>query len=53
VGFDVTDKLLIRFLRNRQILDKNGSIMRKYISYSETLRKLMIELGVKYCTIFS
>jgi hypothetical protein len=36
----------------RQILEKNGSTMRQYISYSLTSRKHIIQLGGKYCTIF-
>jgi hypothetical protein len=36
--FDMTDQLLIRFFSIHQILvrKKNGSTMRKYISYSQT-----------------
>jgi hypothetical protein len=40
MGFDVTDQLLM-------------NSMRQSISYSETSRKPMIQLGGKYCTIFS
>jgi hypothetical protein len=61
-----TDKIIgdhqYGFRRNRwttdqvfcilQILEKIGSTMRQYISYSYTSRKPMIQLGGKYCIIF-
>jgi hypothetical protein len=52
VVFDVTDQLLIRFCI-RQTLLKNGSVMKKYISYSQTSRKPTIHFGEKYYAIFS
>jgi hypothetical protein len=52
-GFNLTVQLLIRFFRIRQIVEKNGSTMREYISYSQTSRKPMIQLEGKYCTILS
>jgi hypothetical protein len=46
------------FRRNRSFAfvrywRRNGSTMRQYISYSLTSRKPVIQLGGKYCTIFS
>jgi hypothetical protein len=52
-GFDVTDKLLIRFLAFIRYSRRNANTMRQYISYSYTSRKPMIPLGGKYFTIFS
>jgi hypothetical protein len=55
VGFDVTDQLLIRFSAFVRNWRKNGSTMRQYISYSYkwTSRRPIIQLGGKYCAIFS
>jgi hypothetical protein len=33
VGLDVTDQILIKFFCIRQILEKNESTMRQYISF--------------------
>jgi hypothetical protein len=35
-----------------QILQKNGSTLRQYISYSYTSRKPVVHVGGEYCTIF-
>jgi hypothetical protein len=53
VGFDVTDQLLIRFSAFVRYWRRDGSTMRQYISYSKASRKPLIQLGRKYCTIFS
>jgi hypothetical protein len=58
VGFNVTDQLnrltTDKIFCIRQILEKkNGSTMRRYISYLQTSKKPKIQLGGKYCTIFS
>jgi hypothetical protein len=53
VGFDITDQLLIRFFAFIRYWRKNGSKMGQYISQSWSSRKPMIELGRKYCVIFS
>jgi hypothetical protein len=47
VGFDLTGKLVIRSLHSSDT-GKNGSTMREYISYSQTSRKPMIQLGELY-----
>jgi hypothetical protein len=63
VNFDVTSQRLIRCSINnsttdqmlyiRQILEKTGNIMVQYMSYLQISRKPMIQLGRKYCKIFS
>jgi hypothetical protein len=53
VGYDITDQLLIRFLHSPDSGKRNGSTLTQYISYSQILRKPMIQLGGKYFTIFS
>jgi hypothetical protein len=52
VGFEVTYQLLIRSFAFVGYWRINRSTMGQYISYLQTLRKLMIQLGGKYCTIF-
>jgi hypothetical protein len=46
-GFDITDQLFIRYWR------RNGITMKYHISYSQTSKKTMIQLGGKYYIIFS
>jgi hypothetical protein len=41
-----------QFFSIPQTLEKNGSTVRQYISYSYTSRRPMIQLGGKFCTIF-
>jgi hypothetical protein len=54
MGFNVTDELVIRFFSFVRYLRRNGSTRQHtYISYSQTSRKPMIQLGGKYCTTFS
>jgi hypothetical protein len=51
-GFDLTNQLLIRFSRIRQIRQKNGSTMREHICYSQTSGKLRFTKNgsiVQYC----
>jgi hypothetical protein len=40
-------------LANARYWRNNGSAVRQYISYSQTSRKPMIQLGRRYCTIIS
>ena len=44
VAFDATDRLLILYSAFAKYLRKNGSTMKKFISCSQTSRKLMIQL---------
>jgi hypothetical protein len=47
-GFNITDQLQISFFA----LSDTGEKL-EYISHSQTSGKLMIQLGWKYCTVFS
>jgi hypothetical protein len=53
VDFNVTDQLLIRFSAFIRYWRKYESAMKQYISCSWTSRKPMIQLGGKYCAVFS
>jgi hypothetical protein len=46
VSFDVTDQLLISIIEYVKDLRKNGSTMRQYVSYSQSLHNILIESGV-------
>jgi hypothetical protein len=52
VGFDATDHLLIILLSSDAGVE-NGSTLRKHISYLWIPKRLMIQSGQKYYTIFS
>jgi hypothetical protein len=53
VGFDVINQLLFKLFAFVRYWKRNGSTMRQYISYSQTSGKSTIQLGEKYCRIFS
>jgi hypothetical protein len=54
VDLDIVDQLLIRFSTYiRHILEKNENIMAQYIGYFQVSRKVIIQLGENYYTVFS
>jgi hypothetical protein len=53
VDSDAISQLLIIYSVFVKYLRKNGNTMRQCISYLQTSRKLMIQLGGRPCTIFS
>jgi hypothetical protein len=52
VGFDVTGQQLIIFSAFVKYSRKNGSTMGRCISYLQTSRRHMIQLGGRSCIIF-
>jgi hypothetical protein len=53
VDFEATGQLLIIYSAFFKHLRKNGNRVEQTISYLQTSRKLMIQLGGRACIIFS
>jgi hypothetical protein len=53
VDFNATDQLLIRFSAFVRHCRRNGSTMGQYTTYIHTSRMSVIQIGEKYCTVFS
>ena len=53
VDFDATDKQFIIYSASVKYLRKNGNKMKQFICFLYNSRKLMIQLGGRYCIIFS